>query len=591
MQTAQTVDVAVIGGGAAGLSAALSLPQQIKVALFVKRQFSDCASAWAQGGIAAALSPADSASAHAADTLHAGDGLCDARAVRHMTESAAAAISWLDNMGAPFNREAAAGNYALAREGGHSARRIVHADDMTGQAVVTALGKKLQTAPNIQLQENSIAINLHASDDGRCCGFYVLHIPSGAVHVVNARAVILATGGASKVYLYATTPPDATGDGMAMAYRIGCAMRNMEFVQFHPTCLYHPQAPSFLISEAMRGEGARLINSEGAYFLDNAAATNELSPRDVVARAIDAEMKRSGTDCVFLDLSAHPLDFWQQRFPTIMRRCAKLGIDSSRIPVVPAAHYTCGGVRTDLHGQTDLLGLYAAGETASTGLHGANRLASNSLVECIIGGRAAAAAIAENLPPPIKKPMTAWDERRISAAAENIMVAHNWEELRRLMWNYVGIVRSDERLTRARRRLMWIGEEIEEHYRRYAVSRDFLEMRNLAQCAQLIVEGALSRRESRGLHFNMDCPHKLSQPHDTLLCRDDFIRRRQAINSVCPFSGRPITANSLADFAGQIIGFCNPQCRDDFMAAAANHFADARPEILSAREKLLRRND
>ncbi len=576
------VDVAIIGGGAAGLSAALSVGEKLRVAVFAKRKLPDCASAMAQGGFAAALAKDDDAEKHIADTLLAGDGLCNEAAVREIIGGAPEAVERLSSLGAQFNR-APDGGFALGHEGGHSARRIVHADDATGRAITGVLAAQAARRKNIRIVENAIAVNLHA-DGGACRGFYALHLSSNTVEAVNARAVILAAGGAGKVYLYATTPPDATGDGAAMAYRAGCEIANMEFVQFHPTCLYHPSAPVFLVTEAMRGEGARLSNAAGEFFLDDTGAS-ELSPRDAVARAIDAEMKRSGADCVYLDLSARPPAFWERRFPTIMRRCAELGLDAARIPVVPAAHYCCGGVRAGLDGRTTLPGLWAAGETACNGMHGANRLASNSLLECVHTGRRAAVSAAEDLPPAASG-MPPWDERRISASSEDITVAHNWDELRRIMWNYVGIARSDERLLRARRRIECIEGEVEEYYARHAVSRDFLELRNLARCAALIVEGALSRRESRGLHFNIDCPDKAGRAADTIFCREDFARRRRAANQFCPFSGRPITACALLDYAGKIAGFCNPQCRDKFAAAAAAGFAGADDEILSARGKI-----
>ena len=577
-------DVAIVGGGAAGLAAALCIPSHLQVAVFVKRRLPDCASAWAQGGIAAALAPDDQADSHAADTLQAGDGLCNREAVHSIVADAPDTVRWLAKQGVAFNLQGEGGDaFSLGREGGHSARRIAHADDMTGSAVVSALAAQVARRDNIRIVERAIAVNLSA-DGGACRGFYALLLQSGKIEEVNARAVLLASGGGGKVYLYATTPPDATGDGAAMAYRLGCPIANMEFVQFHPTCLYHPQAAAFLVTEAMRGEGARLMNAAGDYFLEN-SGHSELSSRDIVARAIDGDMKKSGADCVYLDLSSRPPEFWRRRFPAIMRRCRELGLPSGRIPVVPAAHYCCGGIQTDLQGRAGMPGLWAAGEAAHTGMHGANRLASNSLLECIVIARRAAAAMAEELPPQ-KKPMPAWDERRISAPSENVMVAHNWEELRRLMWNYVGIVRGDGRLSRARRRLEWIGEEIEEHYRLHAVSRDFLELRNLVQCARLIVEGALSRRESRGLHFNRDCPQKLSRAADTVFCRDDFLRKKQAANRDCPFSGRGIVANGLLDYRGKIVGFCNPACRDNFAAAAATNFNGADEVILAARKKL-----
>lgn len=575
------VDVAIIGGGVAGLSAALSIDRKLRVAVFIKRKLFSCASAFAQGGIAAALAATDDADLHVADTLQVGGGLCNAAAVREIVGDGAAAIDWLVRQGVKFNRESG-GGFALAREGGHQARRIAHVDDMTGRAVVEVLAKRLAERGNIQILEDFIAINLHVRD-GVCNGFYALCLASQTIEPINAQATVLATGGASKVYLYATTPPDATGDGVAMAYRAGCRIANMEFVQFHPTCLYHPHAASFLVTEAMRGEGARLRNAAGDFFMES-AGTAELAPRDIVARTIDGEMKRSGADCVYLDLSAHPPDFWRQRFPTVVRRCNALGLEvpAARIPVVPAAHYTCGGVATDVSGRTDVPGLFAIGETACNGLHGANRLASNSLLECVVSARLSAVALDEQLPPPLP-PLPQWDERRISQSTEKVMLAHNWEELRRLMWNYVGIVRSDQRLAQARRRIEWIGEEIEEYYRRHAVSRDFLELRNLVQCAELIIEGALARRESRGLHFNVDCPQPLPVAADTMLSGTDFAKRRRAINQRCPFSGRLIVASGLADYAGHVVGFCAPQCRDLFAVAAVNNFAQAEQKVLAAR--------
>ena len=579
-------DVAIIGGGAAGLSAALSLPSSLRVAVFSKRALGECASARAQGGVAAALSAADNTDSHFADTIRAGDGLCNETVARAIIEDAPAAIDFLRINGVQFNRDKK-GEFALGMEGGHSARRIAHVDDATGAAIVSALAMRAKMRDNIRFYTQHIAVNLFS--DGDCRGFYALDLGGGKIESVNARAVVLACGGAGKAYLYATTPRDATGDGVAMAYRAGCAITNMEFVQFHPTCLYHPLADSFLITEAFRGEGARLCDGGGNFFMENSGA-DELSPRDIVARAIDAEMKSSGADCVYLDLSVHSPDFWRQRFPTVMARCESLGLDvATRIPVVPAAHYCCGGVRADLCGRTDLPGLFAIGETAGNGLHGANRLASNSLLECVVAARRAAQTAAEELRPCGEIPP--WDERRISPAAENVMVAHNWEELRRLMWDYVGVARSDERLIRARRRIEWIGAEIEEYYRRHAVSRDFLELRNLAQCAELVIEGALARRESRGLHFNINCPRRFSRAADTVLCSDDFIRRGRAINRKCPFSGRPIVAGGLTDYRGQIAGFCNPGCRDKFAAAAAKGFSGASAKILSARDELNKRID
>ena len=573
-------DIAIIGGGAAGLTTALSLSPALRVAVIAKRPLAECASAWAQGGIAAVLTEGDSFAAHIADTLRAGAGLCAEAVVREIVAEAPGVIAWLERQGAAFNHRGS--GYDLGREGGHSARRIAHVDDTTGRAVIAALVAKVKAQKNIALLENNIAVSLHV-DGGRCGGLHMLHLPSGTVQAIGARAVMLASGGASKVYLYATTPPDATGDGVAMAFRAGCGVRNMEFVQFHPTCLYHPLASSFLITEAMRGEGARLVNEEGRYFMNEAHEDAELAPRDIVARAIDQEMKRSGADCVYLDLSAHGGDFWRRRFPAIVQRCADWGMELPRdhIPVVPAAHYCCGGVRTDVDGRTDVAGLFAAGEVACNGLHGANRLASNSLLECVAVGRRAAAAMEDGLPETISPPPP-WDERRISASTEDVMVAQNWEELRLTMWNYVGIARSDERLQRARVRIEWIREEIEDYYRRHIVSRDFLELRNLAQCAELIVEGALSRRESRGLHFNADCPQTAAAA-DTVLHKRDFQKRARTLNRLCPFSQRPVVANGMMDYRGGAVGFCNPGCRDSFARAVAADFVGVDDKMLAAR--------
>ena len=574
------VDIAIIGGGAAGLTAALSMPSGYRVAVFSKRELVACASSWAQGGIAAAVAREDSVDTHVEDTLRAGDGLCTEEAVRTIVGDAPKSVEWLEEQGVKFNRSEE--GLSLGREGGHAARRIAHVDDSTGYAIVSALSGKVREQKNIMIAENFIAVNLYR-EEGVCRGFYALNIKSGTVEAISARAVLIATGGAGKVYLYSTTPPDTTGDGMAMAYRAGCRITNMEFVQFHPTCLFHPEAPSFLISEAVRGEGARLVNVTGDFFMEGTGA-DELSSRDIVARAIDSEMKKTGADCVYLDLSPRRPEFWRERFPTIMSRCESFGLSPTRIPVVPAAHYFCGGIQTDVDGRTDLPGLFAAGEASCNGLHGANRLASNSLLECVAGGRRVAAVISEDMRPSGKE-IPEWDERRISISSENITVSHNWDELRRLMWNYVGIARADERLIRARRRIELIVEETEEYYRRHAVNRDFLELRNLVQCAALVIEGALSRRESRGLHFNSDCPNHASEAIPTILRREDFIRRRESLNEKCPFSGRPVVANGLFDYGGHIVGFCNPKCRDSFAAACDTGFVGAGDNIIAAREE------
>lgn len=571
----------MIGAGIAGLSAALSAPPQCRVGVFAKRPLGSAASGWAQGGIAAALDAEDSSSTHRQDTATAGAGLCRAEAVEKITSEAPAAIAWLSAQGVQFNTHGS--GLALAQEGGHSRRRIAHVDDRSGQAVLAALIAQAAQRENITLYDHHIAVDL-AVCGGRCIGFYALNQRSGQVEAITASAVLLACGGAGRVYLYSSTPDDATGDGIGMAYRAGCAIGNMEFMQFHPTCLYHPQPPTLLISEAVRGEGARLVNHRGEHFAAAAHPQGELAPRDVVARAIDAEMKKSGADCVYLDCSGKPAAFWQQRFPTIVAECAKRGVHlpQDAVPVVPAMHYCCGGVETDIHGQTTLPALYAAGETANTGLHGANRLASNSLLECVVMGRAVAAVL-DLTPPPAAVPV--WDERRISPAKETVMVAHNWDELRRIMWNYVGIVRSDERLQRARLRVQQIHTEVGEFYRRHRVSRDFLELRNLVQCAELIIEGALARRESRGLHYNIDCPQQVA-PADTRLTKEDFAQRRRARNSHCPFSGRMVVAGATTSYCGEVVGFCNPHCRDNFAAAAVQDFAGASATLLAAKAQL-----
>lgn len=589
---ANAADVAVIGGGLAGLCLALSTPPQLRVAVFAKRPLGRAASGWAQGGLAAVVPPDDDFQSHIDDTLAAGDGLCDADAVREIICDAPAAVAWLAAQGVKFNTDEK-GDYALTREGGHCRRRILHIGDRSGAAIMDALRAQVAARPNIVVYERHIAVDLVVRA-GRCRGFYALDLRGGRVRAVAAGAVVLASGGAGRVYLYSSTPEDATGDGVGMAFRAGCRIANMEFFQFHPTCLYHPQPPTLLISEALRGEGARLVNDGGERF----AATipgGELAARDVVARAIDAEMKKTGADCVYLDCGARPPQFWQERFPFIVEECRRrnVRVPDEMIPVVPAAHYGCGGVSTDLCGRTDIEGLYAIGETADAGLHGANRLASNSLLECVVMARRCAAAVHPQ-PPEAVQPQTSvdeWDERRISPPPEEIMVAHNWEELRRIMWNYVGIVRSDERLRRARRRVEGISGEIEEYYRRYVVSRDFLELRNLAQCAELIIEGAMARRESRGLHYNLDCPTKAAAARPTELRRADFCRRRAAVNQHCPFSGRLIVAGGMTLYRGHEVGFCNGDCRDVFAAAVKDNFQTADDSLLAARAEIERMID
>jgi L-aspartate oxidase len=522
-------DVAIIGAGLAGLSVALSLAQGRKVAVICKGGLPDGASNWAQGGIAAVLDSGDSTASHLADTLDAGAGLCDEAMTRHIVEHGREAIGWLIEQGVPFTRDADAElGFHLTREGGHSARRIIHAADATGHAVQATLEKKVRSHPNITLLEQHIAVDLirlpNASGRQRCAGLYARDAASGKVIAIAASHTVLATGGAGKVYLYTTNPDSATGDGIAMAWRAGCRVANMEFIQFHPTCLYHPYAKSFLISEALRGEGGllKLPASAGAAagqrFMPAHDERAELAPRDIVARAIDYEMKKRGLDHVDLDISHQPADFLREHFPTILARCLAFGIDLTRqpIPVVPAAHYTCGGVVTDGAGRTDLPGLYAVGETACTGLHGANRLASNSLLECVVLGRAAAQHIAAQAPGE-PAPVPQWDETRVTDADEEVVIAQNWDELRRFMWNFVGIVRTTKRLRRARERIRLLKSEIDEYYASFRVTPDLLELRNLVDVAALIVDSALQRHESRGLHYSLDYPDTLPKALPTVL--------------------------------------------------------------------------
>ncbi len=525
-------DVAIVGSGLAGLSVALHLADRRKVVIISKRALRDGASDWAQGGIAAVLDSADSHEQHVTDTLVAGAGLCDETATRFIVSHGREAIEWLIAQGVPFTRdEQAELGFHLTREGGHSQRRIIHAADATGHAVQVTLEQKVREHPNITLLEHHYAIDLITSDKlglsnsgARCLGLYVQDVQHGKVLTISAQQTVLATGGAGKVYLYTTNPDTATGDGIAMAWRAGCRVSNMEFIQFHPTCLYHPYAKSFLITEAVRGEGGvlKLPASAGAAagqrFMPAHDARAELAPRDVVARAIDFEMKKRGLDYVDLDISHQPPEFLKEHFPTIYARCLELGIDITRqpIPIVPATHYTCGGIVTDLQGRTDLQGLYAVGETACTGLHGANRLASNSLLECVVLGRAASMNI-ERQPVIRHEALPAWDESRVTDADEEVVITQNWDELRRFMWNFVGIVRTTKRLERAQHRIALLKEEIDEYYANFRITRDLLELRNLVEVASLIVSSALSRRESRGLHYSLDFPDTLPKALPTVL--------------------------------------------------------------------------
>ena len=521
----QEFDVLIIGSGLAGLTMALQVADTKRVCIVSKREVSDSASSWAQGGIAAVLNSEDSIEEHIQDTLVAGAGLCDAEVTRLVATQARESIEWLINQGVEFTREADNRALHLMREGGHSQRRIVHVADATGRAVQKTLAQKIREHANITILENHIAVDLittkkinKKAKENHCLGAYVLDNKTGHVMTIAAQQTVLATGGAGKVYLYTTNPDVSTGDGIAMAWRAGCRVANMEFIQFHPTCLFHPHAKSFLISEAVRGEGGLLRLPDGTRFMPEHDARLELAPRDVVARAIDFEMKKRGLDCVYLDISDKPLAFIKEHFPNIYARCLELGIDISKqaIPVVPAAHYTCGGVMVDAQGLTDINNLYAIGETACTGLHGANRLASNSLLECIVFGRAAAAAILSALLQTFSK-LPNWDESRVTDADEEVLITHTWDELRRFMWNYVGIVRTDKRLSRALHRIHMLRDEVQEFYSNFKISNDLIELRNLLQVAELIVESAISRKESRGLHYSKDHPNMDAEPIPTVL--------------------------------------------------------------------------
>jgi L-aspartate oxidase len=528
-------DILLIGGGAAGLSLALRLADNYSIALISKGKMEDGCTIHAQGGIAAVLDEADSIESHVQDTLNAGAGLCDPEVVQFTVERSRHTIEWLIQRGVPFTHEIADhadSPYHLTREGGHSHRRIIHSADATGRALETTLAAQVRAHPNIQVYEKHIAIDLITRlklghNDDRCLGAYVLNRRSDRVETFKAKYTVLATGGASKVYLYTTNPDTATGDGIAMAWRAGCRVANLEFNQFHPTCLYHPKAKTFLITEALRGEGAKLTLPDGTPFLAQFDPREELAPRDVVARAIDHEMKRLGSDYVLLDISHQPAAFIREHFPTVYERCLEYGYDITQqaIPVVPAAHYTCGGVMTNLHGQTDLPGLYAIGEVAFTGLHGANRMASNSLLECLVFAEAASEHILQdNTPLPASVTIPEWDESRVTDSDEEVVVTHNWHELRRFMWDYVGIVRTNKRLQRAESRVSLLLHEIDEYYGNFRVTNDLIELRNLSIVAKLIIQSALLRKESRGLHYTLNYPKAdTSQPpQNTILTPPNY---------------------------------------------------------------------
>ncbi len=509
-------DVLVIGSGAAGLSLALRLADQAQILMLSKASLSSGSTFHAQGGISAVLAANDSIESHYQDTIIAGAGLCDPDAVMLTVSNAKKNITWLKNQGVRFTEEHSKDgtkSLHLNREGGHSHRRIVHRADTTGKAVSQTLIDNAQAHPNITLLENHNAIDLiigrEKGSKSRIQGVYLLNTMNNKIKSIIAKIVVLATGGASKVYLYSTNPDVSTGDGIALAWRAGCRISNMEFMQFHPTCLYHPEERSFLISEAVRGEGGKLILPDGTPFMQNYHPQKELAPRDIVARAIDNEIKKHGIDCVYLDISHQSAEFIHHHFPNIQQRCLSLGLDLSKepIPVVPAAHYTCGGVVTNLQAQTDIAGLYAVGEVACTGLHGANRMASNSLLECLVFAEIAADNISAELSSivsPVVAP--AWDNSLVSESDEEVVVAHNWDELRQFMWDYVGIVRTNKRLSRAMHRLEILKQEIAEYYAKFHVTSDLLELRNLVIVAELIIRCAQQRKESRGLHYTNDYP-------------------------------------------------------------------------------------
>lgn len=522
-------DVLIIGSGAAGLSLALRLADHCSVTVLSKGPLNEGSTFYAQGGIAAVFDETDSISSHVDDTLIAGAGLCDKEAVEFIAGNARHCVQWLIDQGVLFDTETNASSeerYHLTREGGHSHRRILHSADATGKEVETTLVGKARNHPNICVKERYNAVDLITSSKiglpgtQRVVGAYVWNRQKEQVETFRAKAVILATGGAAKVYQYTTNPDISSGDGIAMAWRAGCRVANLEFNQFHPTCLYHPQARNFLLTEALRGEGAYLKRPDGSRFMPDFDSRGELAPRDVVARAIDHEMKRLGADCMYLDISHRPPEFIMQHFPMIYEKLLSLGIDLTKeaIPIVPAAHYTCGGVMVDQHGRTDLDGLYAIGEVSYTGLHGANRLASNSLLECVVYGWSAAEDIIKRLPhAKLAKQLPPWDESRVDNSDEQVVIQHNWHELRLFMWDYVGIVRTTKRLERALRRIMTLQQEIDEYYANFRISNNLLELRNLVQVAELIVRSAMERKESRGLHFTLDYPDLLDDPQPTIL--------------------------------------------------------------------------
>ena len=514
-------DILIIGSGAAGMTAAIELSNRFKITLITKNSLIDSSTWYAQGGIAAVIDSNDTIEEHLRDTLIAGDGLCNEEAVLACVSHGKEAIKWLSALGANFTTDKSNGLH-LTQEGGHSKRRVVHAEDATGKEVSSSLAEIVKNNKNIKVLENHICVDL-ITNKNRCIGAYVLDIETNKVEAFSAGASILATGGASKVYLYTSNPDGSSGDGIGLAWRAGCVVENLEFNQFHPTCLYHPEAKSFLISEALRGEGAFLINDKKERFMEKYDSRLELAPRDVVARSIDKEMKISGAENVFLDISHRDTEEIKNEFPNIYEQCKKFGFDLTQepIPVVPAAHYTCGGVKVDLNSQTNIKGLYAIGEVSSTGLHGANRMASNSLLECIVFAKSSALHIEENFSLNNKK-LKDWDSSKVIRSGENVLISHNWDETRRLMWDYVGVVRSNDRLLKAKEKIKIIQNEVESFYKNFELNSDFIELRNLVLVARLIIESAILRKESRGLHYNIDFPDKIRKGSASVISKKEL---------------------------------------------------------------------
>ena len=532
-------DVLIIGSGVAGLACALKLDKNLSIALISKGSLVDGSSWLAQGGIAAVLDEEDSIEAHVDDTLIAGDVLCHKDTVKFVVENGQKTIRWLVDQGVLFTKDKSNKNFHLGQEGGHSFRRILHSADATGKAITRALIQKVKEASNIQIFEEHCAVDLITQEDSttnrmKCVGSYLLNLKSSEIGLFQAKTVVLASGGASKAYLYTSNPDGASGDGIAMAWRKGCRVANMEFNQFHPTCLFNADAKSSLITEAIRGEGGILLLPNGERFMNKFHKDGELAPRDVVARAIDHEMKRIGCDCLYLDISHRESSFVKESFPNVYEECLKYGVDitKDKIPVVPAAHYTCGGVIVSKDGQTDLSNLYVIGESSFTGLHGANRMASNSLLECLVYAESSASSINYRLPEislPFEIPQ--WDESRVIHSDENVVISHNWDELRRFMWDYVGIVRTKKRLLRAANRIELLQNEIQEFYKNFSISRDLIELRNLASVSQLIIKSAQQRKERRGLHYTIDFPDKSKFAKDTILVPVNFAGQEIFISS------------------------------------------------------------